>query len=648
MDLKEDVQNYLTSQRGGASSNPNKSQKSTAHSFAWCTRFCNILVHLPFPQSSQHKLVSFLKGYYKDNDVELKLVQEFERDYKPDKAVWWYTRETFVYRMLNCALRQCDIKIIVLFGFFIRDLCHQLKEEHDKFLLLYPKDSIIKCYRGQVMSHEELSQLDFKDGRTKTIVNTSLFSTSINRDVPLLFLSNATHTPELEYVIFEIDIDTRLQTRPFADISHLSACSDESEILFMIGTWLLIERNSVSYSYQNNKKIWTIKSTLTDDWQLKYEQYLEMATPRETLQKCLRRISMHIYEAPANDLEVVFNELMDSYPSERWILAVKDESLGDNQKEISHNRSAAVADYQKALEIWSEYVNEDELNADYDIVRIYLKIGTDNADSAMTMKYCDLAIAHSRPAFAGVSTNYERYRLLGWMADIYEKKAGISTDDSEKLENFLAAIKYKELQLKSLIRLQRTTAVGNYDNLVAILHEKLGDLYQSALKYDQATTNFEKALEFELRQSEPYYETIDRLTTKLIRIYEYNDDYDAALRCRSIDNECLLKLYARNPAKDHIHQANRNHTLAANHASLAYYCRKLQLYELAAKNLSESIDFYGNSLYNDRYELMEAHENDLWEINELIASSKLAQTTSSTTNIDVREEEISPSLEDGE
>lgn len=622
MDLKEDVEHYLTSQRGKASGIPSKSQKSTADSFAWCTRLCNILVHFPFPPSCQHRLVNFLKDYYKDNGAELKLVQEFERDYQPDKAVWWYTREAFVYRMLNCALRQCDIKIIVLFGFYIRDLYCQLKEEHDKFLLRYPKDSIIKCYRGQVMSNAELSELNFNEGGPKTIVNTSLFSTSINRDVPSLFLSTATHTEELEYVIFEIDIDTRLQTRPFAEISHLSACSDESEVLFMIGTWLLIEKNSVSYSYQNNKKIWTVKSTLIDDWQLKYEQYLEMTTPRETLQKCLRRISLHIYEASVDDLKVVFNELIESYPSERWISAVKDESLGDNQSEIGHNRSTALAHYQKALEIWSEYVNDDELNVDYDMVRIYLKLATNNNDSQLIMKYCDLAITHSRLAFAGVSTNYERYRLLGWMADIYGKKRNVSTDQSKKSEYLLAAIKYKELQIKSLIKLQCTTLVGNYDNLAILCYEKLGILYESVPKYDQMIANFEKALEFELRKSVTDYATINRLTSKLFFICrDRTHDYDVAFKYQSLQHEHLLKFHAENPAKDHIHQANRNHTLAVNYAALGDLCRSLQRYELAAEYIKKSIKYYGDSLYYDRYELMDAHESELEEINMLIASS---------------------------
>ncbi|CAF2137827.1 unnamed protein product [Rotaria magnacalcarata] len=591
-------------------------------------RLQNVLLIYVYCQDKEYH-EQWASKYQKNNEVELKYVEEFHRDYTPKQAIWWYTRETFIYRMLNAALRQCDIKTIVLFGFFIQDVYHQLKEEHKKFLLLYPKDSIIKCYRGQVMSYQELRQLDFQDGGPKTIVNTSLFSTSINRDVPFRFLSNVINLQQLEYVIFEIEVDTRLQTRPFADISHLSACSDESEILFMIGAWLLIERNGVSYSYEDNKKIWTIKSTLTNDWQLKYEQYLEMTTQKEHLQKCLRRISLHIYHATPNDVEVAFNELLDLYPSERWILALKKESLGDNQSEISHNRSAALEYYQKALEIWSEYVNDDELNADYDIVRIYWKIATNNADSIMAMKYSDLAIVHSQPAFAKVSTNYERYRLHGWMAVIYKEKANISTGDSEKSENLLATIKYTELQLNNLIELQCTTAVGNYDNITALCYIELGALYQSVLKYNEAITNYGKALEFELAKLDPDYERIDQLTRELVEIYsEKKNDYNAAFKYESLNHEYLLKQYMANPTKDYLREANRNYTLACSYAALATICRKMQRYDLAAENLAKTIESYGNSLHYDRYALMSAHEDDLMEINKLLASSKSAEPTS--------------------
>lgn len=79
----------------------------------------------------------------------------------------------------------------------------------------------------------------------------------------------------------------------------------------MIGTWLLIERNSVECSYKNDKPIWIIKSTRTDDWQEKYDEHFDITTPKKTLPKWLRRLSFYIYRAALSDIDKVFNELID-------------------------------------------------------------------------------------------------------------------------------------------------------------------------------------------------------------------------------------------------------------------------------------------------------------------------------------------------
>lgn len=59
---------------------------------------------------------------------QIQLIDEFEREYQPDKAIWWYTRNSFIYKMVNMALRTMNIVIIWKFRFFIQDLYHQLKK----------------------------------------------------------------------------------------------------------------------------------------------------------------------------------------------------------------------------------------------------------------------------------------------------------------------------------------------------------------------------------------------------------------------------------------------------------------------------------------------------------------------------------------
>ncbi|CAF1685930.1 unnamed protein product, partial [Didymodactylos carnosus] len=72
--------------------------------------------------------------FYKENDYELKIISEFDENYISNDAIRWYTRESFLYRLLNKALRTENIDIIFKFRFFIVDLYNQLKQEHIKFI----------------------------------------------------------------------------------------------------------------------------------------------------------------------------------------------------------------------------------------------------------------------------------------------------------------------------------------------------------------------------------------------------------------------------------------------------------------------------------------------------------------------------------
>jgi hypothetical protein len=50
------------------------------------------------------------------------MIDEFEMDYSSENALWWYSRDSFLYGMLNKALRTQDIDTLFLFRFFIRDI----------------------------------------------------------------------------------------------------------------------------------------------------------------------------------------------------------------------------------------------------------------------------------------------------------------------------------------------------------------------------------------------------------------------------------------------------------------------------------------------------------------------------------------------
>lgn len=165
----------------------------------------------------------------KDNEGYLKLLEEFQNEYSSEKSLWWYTRDSFVYRMLNKALRVQNIDILFLFRFFIRDLGQQLKENQWR--------SPGSVYRGQSLSKFELKRLEQSVG--KLISVNSFLSTTLYRDVAIIYVGD---TPDLEKVLFKINYNPMIEgIKPFADITLLSEFPQEGEMLFMLGSIFQIE-----------------------------------------------------------------------------------------------------------------------------------------------------------------------------------------------------------------------------------------------------------------------------------------------------------------------------------------------------------------------------------------------------------------------
>jgi hypothetical protein len=155
--------------------------------------------------------------------------------YSADQALWWYTRESFLYKMLNKALRVQNIDLLFLFRFVIADIYRQLTQNQCQ--------SSVRVFRGQVMSADELNLI--RQSVNEFISINSFFSTSLDRSKVLRFLQSSGVSTDLHRVLFDIDTDPRVVTsKPFADISSFSDFGGEREILFMIGSMMNINRKS--------------------------------------------------------------------------------------------------------------------------------------------------------------------------------------------------------------------------------------------------------------------------------------------------------------------------------------------------------------------------------------------------------------------
>ncbi|CAF1528467.1 unnamed protein product [Didymodactylos carnosus] len=208
-----------------------KSHTNVDGSFMWSQLYLETLLRMPQRPFAKDELVQICRQHYHGNESELIKLENFHQTYTPNDAVKWYTKDCFIYRSLNKALRVQDIDLLFAFGFMILDIFNQLKLENNRFHYT-TGETIIRCYRGQAIAKEELNQVKSNIGHF--ISMNSFLSTTQDRTVALIFAPTSNEI--YEKVLFEIQVDMNLmQTMPFADVAHLSYFDQEKEILFMCG-----------------------------------------------------------------------------------------------------------------------------------------------------------------------------------------------------------------------------------------------------------------------------------------------------------------------------------------------------------------------------------------------------------------------------
>ncbi|CAF3739608.1 unnamed protein product [Rotaria sp. Silwood1] len=233
-------------------SSAGKSTSGVNGKFVFSQVLIDCLLRLKSTQTDTKELIELCKDEYKGNNFELSNLREFQKEYTPDKVLWWYTRDSFFYKTLNAILRTENIHMIFLFRSFIFDIQRQLKYHQTK----YP----LRVYRGQMISSDELESL--KQCRGQFISVNSFFSTSMDDEQARAFLNVPDAADNLEPVLFEIIADPKVATtKPFADISPYSEFPGESEILFMLGSIFRLDK----IYYSNDNQVWIVRMTLCSE-----------------------------------------------------------------------------------------------------------------------------------------------------------------------------------------------------------------------------------------------------------------------------------------------------------------------------------------------------------------------------------------------
>ena len=173
---------------------------------------------MPQCSDAQQQMLEECRSYYRNNPSQLAKIDDFERTYRPEEAIKWYTQDSFLYRIINRALRTEDVEALYTFRYFITDLSDSLAAARSELL-------IPRVYRGVSVSRDEVEK--YQVGYL--VATNGFFSCSANLQVARLFggldpqtgtSSSRDRHDELQFAVFEIGIDSRhASTVTLADIS---------------------------------------------------------------------------------------------------------------------------------------------------------------------------------------------------------------------------------------------------------------------------------------------------------------------------------------------------------------------------------------------------------------------------------------------
>ncbi|CAF4052276.1 unnamed protein product [Rotaria sp. Silwood1] len=365
--------------------------------FVWTQILLENLIRMPRTDIDKSDMLGECRNYYKYNPKEIEKINEFEQDYDSEFAIWWYTRDCFAFRLLNKALRIEDIDMLYKLRFFITDVYNKLSELHNEFIQKSREHSSnLIVYRGQSIATDEFRTIQTNVGNIMSI-NTFL-STTTDKDVAIMYAGNGSERPALESLIFEINVDMAIEeSKPFANIQHMSYFHDENEVLFSLGASFrimsvdkLTENQNVNYvklelctqqTQQTQKLREEIIETLGEDYSLstfadvlnemgyynKAEVYYKME---------LERVILTNDNEARSDLEIILGELarnrgdlLASFDYFNGVLArtsptdyILLEKIHQHLGHTWHNKGdyeQALAEYQKALDIAEQHLSTD-------------------------------------------------------------------------------------------------------------------------------------------------------------------------------------------------------------------------------------------------------------------------------------------------
>ncbi|CAF2155374.1 unnamed protein product [Rotaria magnacalcarata] len=532
-------------------------------SYMYSVLFKEIMLEI---NEDDEKSMKSLVTYCHEKNVSKAELDEFERQYCINLSIWWYTKESFLYGMLNKALRSLDMEFMVKIGFFIRNLHRQLEKLHQEQSSTLEKEFLV--YRGQGMMQEAFQHLlDTKGG---LISFNSFLSTSMQPRVAMEFVQIAmSKNEDIVGIFFIMTIDQSkisAKTTPFGMIDEYSAIPSEQEILFTMHTVFRVV--DIKQTIENSR-LWEVELAITGDSDPQLAALTDRIKQEITGSTGWHRLGdLMLIVGHFSQSEELYNELLQNASSDNNIAHIYNQLGMLKYHQGIYQESATF--YKKSLEVLLKTLPENDVS----LANTYNNIGLaykSMGDYAEALEYYDKAREIKEKFLSPNDPNLAlTYNNIGVVYKCIDENA-------KALEFFEKSMKIKEISLPP----NHPDLATSYNN-IGLVYNHMGD-YKKALEF------YEKDFEIMKKVLPPNHPSLATSYNNIGLVYNNMDDYSRALDYF----EKSMKI--------------KEISLPPNHPDSAASYRNIGLVYNNMSNYSKALEFYEKSLKIDEISLPPNH-----------------------------------------
>lgn len=538
-------------------------------------------------------LTRFCRTQYFANNVELKNIEEFERNYHQHSPIWWYTKDSFACVMLSRALQTQDIEIVMRMGFFIKDLHQQLEKLQVETLRNYKLP--IVAHRSQNVSNEDFEKM--KNIKGNLLAFNNFIMAEPDYETSLELARRAKNTETGIGILFRLKIESKQPSSPFAFLNNVTYSPDKSKYLLfsMHSIFRIIEMREIE------NRLWEIDLTLieaNDEQIISLAELLRVETQDTTSWFKLAQLMTIIRDYDhARDIYFALLELVPETDVLKMAhiyneLGVLDDELGDY--------ASALQFYQKSIEIRRHHLppNHRSLSVSYNNMGEVQRQMGDYFNALSThKKTLDMKQKGMRPNDLSFATTYNNIGLanellgeystaLGFYQKAIEiKRRALPADHQElattynnigelqrSMGNFPAALQSLEKSLH--IRLKKCSPT---DPSLAIVYNNIGLIHRELGDYTKALAYLEKSLDVKLKHFTPNHPSLAFTYNNIGDIQQQMGDFTQALA----SHQTALGIQEKSLPPMHPELATTYTNIGVSYQAVADYPTALTFYEKA-------------------------------------------------------------------